>query len=89
MLAYLPTSVQNCDPEKQHRQTLIKLATLDTGDLGHAAILSSNNDLLDLVTSGIATDAPSAVKDILGHDNAMYTVRKALDKLEALSDDEQ
>lgn len=67
----------------------MKLATLDTGGLGHAAVLSRNNDLLDLVTSGIAADAPSAVKDILGHDEAMDTVSKALDTLEASSDDEQ
>ncbi len=67
----------------------MKLATLDSGQHGHPAVLNSKNELLDLVTSGISTGAPSEVKDILGNDSALALVRKALDTLEALSDDEQ
>ena len=67
----------------------MQLATLDTGDLGHAAVLSNENELLDLVTSGLAPDAPAAVKDILGRESAMDAVRKALDALASLSQDER
>lgn len=60
----------------------MKLATLDTGGPGQAAVLSHANELLNLSASGLR-----AVADILGDDAAMDTARKALDRLDALSDD--
>lgn len=66
----------------------MKLATLDTGGSGSAAVLSHNNELLDLGASGLAEGSSAQVADILGSDSAMDGVRKALDALAALSDDE-
>lgn len=67
----------------------MKLATLDKGDTGHPAVLSGNNELLDLTTSGLADTAPGEVRGILGDDGAMNIVRQALDALEGMSDDAQ
>lgn len=66
----------------------MKLATLDTGGPGSAAVLSHDNELLDLGASGLARDIPAQVADILANDAAMDGARKALDALAALSDDE-
>jgi hypothetical protein len=67
----------------------MKLATLDKGDIGHPAVLSSADELLDLTASGLAKAAPKEVRSILGNDAAMKTARAALDRLDAMSADEQ
>lgn len=67
----------------------MKLATLDKGDIGHPAVLSSADELLDLTASGLAEGAPREVRSILGNDAAMKTARAALDRLDAMSADEQ
>ncbi len=64
----------------------MKLATLDTGGLGHAAALTEGGELLDLVASDLANDAPEAVHRILGNEAAMNAVARALDALDGLSD---
>lgn len=66
----------------------MKLATLDTGGSGSAAVLSSQNELLDLTASGLAEDIPARVADILGSEAALDAARAVLDKLEGLSADE-
>lgn len=67
----------------------MKLATLDKGDTGHPAVLSLNNELLDLTASGLADGAPAEVQNILGNDAAMNIARSALDRLDAMSGDAQ
>lgn len=66
----------------------MKLATLDTGGSGSAALLSSHNELLDLTASGLAEGIPARVADILGSEAALDAARAVLDKLEGLSADE-
>ncbi|MBO6783742.1 MAG: hypothetical protein JJ899_10795, partial [Alphaproteobacteria bacterium] len=64
----------------------MKLATLDTGGMGHAAALTEDGELIDLVASELANDVPESVQRILGNDAAMGAVARALEALDGLSD---
>jgi len=67
----------------------MKLATLDTGKSGHAAVLTEGGELLDLVASGLGNEALAQVRDILGNATAMGAAARALDSLSSLSSDQQ
>jgi 2-keto-4-pentenoate hydratase/2-oxohepta-3-ene-1,7-dioic acid hydratase in catechol pathway len=65
----------------------MKLATLDNGNAGHPAVLTSDNEFLDLSASGFAAHVPAKVSDILGSADALAGVQTALDHLDTMSDD--
>lgn len=81
--------MQDVQRTKYALEFFMKLATLDKGGAGHPAILSNNNELLDLTASGLADNTPGDMRGILGNDAAMNAARTALDRLEAMSDDAQ
>jgi acylpyruvate hydrolase len=69
----------------------MKLATLDTGVAGQAALLIGD-ELLDLGRAGalvdIAEDIPARVRDILADPDATDAVRRVHDTVSGLSEDE-